>query len=139
MPRRKKDSFEVALDAATTRYGKAVKEREHAVQTLDALNREIPQLQQTIRVLQQQLGKEVMPNESKSNPIRATAGDASAQTRPAPTEMKFVRDGKEITVPLPLENLASAGSIPYAGGAKTEELNEDELLPEIDGVQLTED
>jgi monomeric isocitrate dehydrogenase len=60
-PKAKRNTFGVALDSALKRYAKATKEREACVRKLDALNLEIPQLQETIKVLQKQTGKEVMP------------------------------------------------------------------------------
>lgn len=54
--KKKRNSFSAALDAACKRYGQATKEREQAVRKLDALNLEIPQLQETIKVLQKQTG-----------------------------------------------------------------------------------
>jgi hypothetical protein len=127
MPRRKKDSFEVALDAAATRYGKAVKEREQAVQTLDALNKEIPALQQTIHALQRQL---------HPNDVTFLNSKTGQETTPS-GEVRVPGIPPEIAKLLPRQDLTGVGSIPYAAGAEVPAGEED--LPEIDGVELVEE
>jgi hypothetical protein len=119
MPR-KKDSFAVALEAAEKRFAEASKERDVAVRTLAALDVELPNLRQTISVLQKQLGKEVMPCVSRPDSgsgNSAVPGDASGTTR-APVDLSAVPP--EIAKHLVLD-LSGMGSIPAAQTEKAEE------------------
>jgi hypothetical protein len=140
MPRRKRhpvNSFELALDAALVRYGRAVKEREAAVQTLDKINQEIPALQQTIQALQRQLGKEVMPNADASattTTVTSTGGSPNGNETVIPSTIPA-----HIAKLLPRQDLTGIGSIPAVSGTEGQPLTEDELLPDIDGTQLTEE
>ena len=110
-PKPKRNSFSAALDAACKRYGQATKEREQAVRKLDALNLEIPQLQETIKVLQKQTGKEVMPF-ATSTGVQATialTGGSPSGNETATVDMSNIP--AEIAKHLVLD-LSSSGSIP---------------------------
>jgi hypothetical protein len=127
--RKERNSFEVALVAATTRYGKAVKEREACVQTLDALNQELPALQQTIVALQRQL-----------HPNDVTFRNSNTGLETIPTgEVRVPGIPPEIAKLLPRQDLTGIGSIPAAAGTPTEPLTEDELLPDIEGTPMVKE
>jgi hypothetical protein len=128
MPRRKKDSFSVALDAALARHGQATAERDTAVHTVDRLNAEIPRLEATIRVLQQQLGEEV--SVGKVEEIRkAVTAIVDGPTNAIPSEIAKL---------LPRQDLTGIGSIPFDAKAVPVKIaSEDDLLPEIEGERLT--
>lgn len=115
------DPFERALLAAETRLQKALSEQSKCQQKLQALNAEIPRLQEIVGVL----GKKApQPQNLALSPSRA----AIARRR----NSVFVQQGESAVAP-PILDLTGMGSVP-AKAVQVPEL--EDTLPEIGGEPL---
>jgi hypothetical protein len=103
------NSFQKALADAEKRLAKALNERAMAQETLNDLALEIPSLQNTIEALQHQL------NKTKSE-----------------TAVRAIPSGQEAGAFIGVAPLGKPASESYI-------VDEDSLLPEVDGTPLIED